>query len=132
VQASQDEVRTACVSGRVSLHSMWNDTDIPLAYFITFRGYGTSLHGDERTSVDHLHHQYGAPRIPTNELWQRYNESQLKREPVILDAENGCWQASLSPWVDKGSKRHLWNERSVALATEYVVSGQGEELPDFD
>jgi hypothetical protein len=31
---------------------MWNDTDIPLAYLITFRCYGTWLHGDKRGSID--------------------------------------------------------------------------------
>src|SRR6185369_556860 len=30
---------------------MWNDTDIPLAYLITFRSYGTWLHGDDRGSI---------------------------------------------------------------------------------
>ena len=169
---------------------MWNDTDIPLAYLITFRCYGTWLHGDERTSIDRFHHQYRAARIPPNATWRRYNELQLKTEPVILDAnrrrsvedairevckfrgrflhtvnvrtnhvhavvtigraqperalndfksystrrmrENGCWHSDHSPLVDKGSKRHLWNERSVALAVDYVVNGQGDELPDFD
>ena len=27
---------------------MWNDTDIPLGYLITFRCYGTWLHGNKR------------------------------------------------------------------------------------
>jgi len=169
---------------------MWNDTDSPLAYFITFRCYGTWLHGDERSSVDRFHNKYGAPRIPPNETWRSYNEGHLKCEPVILNAEqrrsveeairevckvrrwslhavsartnhvhavvaigaakpdralndfkaystrrmrkNGCWQLDVSPWVDKGSKRYLWNERSVALAADYVVNGQGDELPEFD
>jgi len=169
---------------------MWNDTDIPLAYLITFRCYGTWLHGDERTSIDRFHHQYRAPRLPPNATWQRYNEMQLKIEPVFLNADrrrsvedairevckfrgwilyavnartnhvhavvaigtarpdralndfksystrqmrkNGSWHSNLSPWVDKGSKRYLWNERSVALAVDYVVNGQGDELPDFD
>ena len=31
---------------------MWNDTDTPLAYFISFRIYGTWLRGDKRGSVD--------------------------------------------------------------------------------
>lgn len=169
---------------------MWNDTDIPLAYLITVRCYGTWLHGDERTSIDRFHHMYRAARIPHNATWRRYNELQLKSEPVILNAErrglvedairevckfrgwslhavnartnhvhavvaigpakperalndfksystrrmreNGCWHCDHSPWVDKGSKRYLWNERSIALAVDYVVNGQGDELPDFD
>src|SRR5207237_8529390 len=46
--------------------------------------------------------------------------------------EAGCWQSERSPWADKGSKRYLWNEQSVARAIEYVLFGQGDELPDFD
>ncbi len=43
----------------------------------------------------------------------------------------GCWTSNSTPWVDKGSKRYLWNERSVQLAIDYVVFGQGDDLPDF-
>ena len=46
--------------------------------------------------------------------------------------ENGCWQSERSPWADKGSKRNLWNERSIELAVDYVLNGQGDDLPDFD
>ena len=45
--------------------------------------------------------------------------------------EGGCWISKLSPWADKGSTRYLWNEQSVARAIEYVLFGQGDELPDF-
>ena len=46
--------------------------------------------------------------------------------------QDGNWKPQRSPWVDKGSKRNLWNERSVAEAVDYVVNGQGDDLPDFD
>jgi REP element-mobilizing transposase RayT len=46
--------------------------------------------------------------------------------------EDGCWPYEYSPWVEKGSKRRLWNEQSVANAIDYVVNGQGDVLPDFD
>ena len=46
--------------------------------------------------------------------------------------QDGKWQQSHSPWADKGSKRHLWNERSPALAIDYVINGQGGDLPDLD
>jgi hypothetical protein len=36
---------------------MWNNTNLPLAYLITFRCYGTWLHGDERGSVDRFRNQ---------------------------------------------------------------------------
>ena len=169
---------------------MWNDTDIPLAYLITFRTYGTWLHGDERGSIDRFHNQYSGPRIPTNVNWSKHNTTRLRNEPVKLDAqrrtateqairevceyrkwilrainvrtnhvhsvvsigsskpekalndfksystrkmhETKCWNVDSSPWGDRGSKRRLWNEQSVGLACEYVVNGQGIDLPDFD
>jgi hypothetical protein len=46
--------------------------------------------------------------------------------------EEGSWQSSHSPWADKGSKRYLWNDRSVALAIDYVINGQGGALPELD
>jgi REP element-mobilizing transposase RayT len=169
---------------------MWNDTDTPLAYFITFRCYGTWFHGDERGSVDRHHNVYGTPRIPRNDTWNRIEGNLSKHPPTKLDTarrtsvrraieetcekrgwilratnvrtnhahtvvtayatapdvvlnslkanatrkmrEDGCWPHRHSPWAVKGSKRRLWTERSVANAIDYVVNGQGDDLPDFD
>ena len=44
---------------------------------------------------------------------------------------DGCWVQERSPWVVKGSVRYLWNERSVTLAIDYVINGQGNDLPEF-
>jgi hypothetical protein len=45
---------------------------------------------------------------------------------------DNCRQHDYSPWAEKGSKRSLWNERSVARAIDYVLYEQVDELPDFD
>jgi len=37
----------------------------------------------------------------------------------------------VSPWADKGSKRYLWNEESIARAVDYVINGQGDDLPEL-
>ena len=42
-------------------HREFSDDHIPLAYFITFRSYGTWLHGDKRGSVDRLHRRFVLP-----------------------------------------------------------------------
>lgn len=42
------------------------------------------------------------------------------------------WLFDHSPWVDKGSRQYLWTETHVELARNYVVNGQGGELPEFD
>ena len=168
---------------------MWNDTDIPLAYFISFRSYGTWLHGDDRGSIDRFHNRYGEPYLPESEAWERHNRKQRQGDPFILAArerqavrkairetcsirkwhlhalnvrtnhahavvtanckpgqvlnafkanatrqlrEDQLWPYRFSPWADKGSKRLLWNERSVANAINYVLKGQGNDLPEFD
>jgi len=168
---------------------MWNDTDTPLALFVSFRTYGTWLHGDKRGSIDRYHNQYRAPYLPPNQRWESYNQQLLKTKPLILKAkhrrlikaairetcdirkwlllavnvrtnhvhsvvsankkawivlnafkanatrklrEAGLWLHAFSPWADKGSKRKLWNERSVAKAIDYVMNWQGDDLPDFD
>ena len=46
--------------------------------------------------------------------------------------ENGLWDSNRSPWSARGSKRYLWNEKSVFHASDYVLNGQGGELPEFD
>ena len=169
---------------------MWNDTDYPLAYLITFRSYGTWLHGDERGSINRFRNHYKSRRLPPERTWLQVNRDRMKAEMVLLSAqqrhwveealketcefrkwnllasnvrtnhahtvvsigtkkpeialnafkanatrkmrENGCWTSESSPWADKGSKRYLWNEASVARAIEYVLFGQGDDLPDFD
>ena len=169
---------------------MWNHTDIPLAYLITFRSYGTWLHGDKRGSVDRFHNQSETPDLPRDDERFMHTISQLSSEAVTLDAKqrefveqairetctfrnwtlrainvrtnhvhavvsigtalpgralndfkayatramrlNGCWVSKRSPWSDKGSKRWLWNERSIELAIDYVMNRQGKELPKFE
>jgi len=65
---------------------MWNNTDFPIAYLITFRSYGTWLHGDQRGSVDRFSNLYNSPYLPPD--WNR-RERELKRmkaESVTLNA----------------------------------------------
>jgi len=168
---------------------MWNDTDTPLAYFISFRTYGTWLHGDRRGSIDRFHNTYGSPYLPPNAPWHRYKQQLLKTKPLILTAaqrrvveeairetcrirrwallavnprtnhihvvvtankkpelvlnafkanatrklrEAALWPHDFSPWAFKGSKRRLWNEKSVERAINYVLYGQGDDPPEFD
>jgi REP element-mobilizing transposase RayT len=168
---------------------MWNDTNVPLAYLITFRCYGTWLHGDKRGSIDRFHNRYKSPYIEPNQRWHHHNTQLLKGQPLIMGTlerksverairetcelrrwhlhtlnvrtnhvhvvvstgavkperaltalkanatkqlrHDGCWLLESTPWAEKGSKRHLWNERSVAQAIEYVLYGQGD-IPEFE
>ena len=165
---------------------MWNDTDSPLAYLISFRSYGTWLHGDKRGAIDRFHNRHGTPYLPRSETWQHHNHKQLKTHPLILGPrergavnravretcetrrwvlhacnvrtnhvhavvtanrpadlvlnalkanatrqlrEDKLWLHPFSPWAHKGSKIMLWTELSVANAIDFVLTGQGTDLP---
>lgn len=66
---------------------MWNDTDIPLAYLITFRTYGSWLHGDERGSVSRHKNKFRSPRLKYEPNWLKTNKARLKDASVVLDAK---------------------------------------------
>ena len=63
---------------------MWNYTDTPLAYFISFRACGTWLHGDQRGSIDRANNRYRSPYIESNPVWHRFNQQQLRVPPLKL------------------------------------------------
>ena len=65
---------------------MDNLPGVPLAYLITFRTFGTWLHGDSRGSVDRREARFGAPTISPDDRWQSYERGLLTRPSVILDA----------------------------------------------
>lgn len=62
---------------------MWNDS-IPLGFLITFRCYGTWLHGDKRGSTDRHNNLYNTPHIARNETWRQYNKKTLRGNPFKL------------------------------------------------
>jgi hypothetical protein len=64
----------------------WNETGIPLAYLITFRCYGTWLHGDERGSIDEFNNKHNTPFLPPNKKRHQFNKEILKYPPVRLDS----------------------------------------------
>ena len=163
--------------------------EFPLAYLISFRTYGTWLHGDERWSVNRKQNKYATFRIEPNPQLQKAERKALKCPPVKLDAyqrpvvekaigevclhrgykllavnvrtnhvhtvvsayvkpepilqsfqayatrklrETGLLARNVKPWSRHGSTRYLWKEKHVDRAIDYVVNGQGDELPSFD
>ncbi len=63
----------------------FNDRSSPAGYLITFRCYGTWLHGDERGSVDRHHRAYGTPGLPPSALRRTHDLGFLKQPPVKLN-----------------------------------------------
>lgn len=109
---------------------MWNDTETPLAFFITFRSYGTWLHGDARGSVDRHHNVYGTPRIPRNDTWRRISGSRAKHPPVKLDAAR---RRSITAAIRETCEKRGWHLSAVNIRTNHVhtvVAAPGKD-PDI-
>jgi len=56
-----------------------------LAFLLTFRTYGTWLHGDERGSVDGEHNVPGTPLLPPDPARQHRERGLMKADGMILD-----------------------------------------------
>jgi REP element-mobilizing transposase RayT len=59
--------------------------DEPLAFLLTFRTYGTWLHGDERGSVDDDHNVYGTPALAPDPLRLAREQRQMLYPPMVFD-----------------------------------------------
>ena len=63
----------------------FSDRNSPVGYLITFRCYGTWLHGDERGSVDRNHRRYGTPMLPASSQRILHDTRLMKQTPVRLN-----------------------------------------------
>ena len=171
-------------------HIEFQDRSLPLAYLITFRTFGTWLHGDDRGSMDRReYNRYGEMKLAPSVLAERRDRNLMVSPAFALDTMaravvdqtvrevlqvRGCplfalnvrtnhvhvvpaaagtpeslmtsfksystrrlrALARVSPtqkiWSRHGSTRYLWTEKHVETAVDYVVYGQGAELPIFD
>lgn len=59
---------------------------IPIGYLITFRAYGTWLHG-RQDSVDRFHNVYATPKLPGNEQRRQYNLRLLAQPAAKLSSK---------------------------------------------
>jgi REP element-mobilizing transposase RayT len=96
---------------------MWNDTDTPLAYFISFRSYGTWLHGDKPGSIDRFHNAYRSSYIAHNPKWRRHNEQRLKAEPLILQAKA---RKSVQAAVRETCDIRKWLLQAINVRTNHI------------
>ena len=67
-------------------HTEFQSEHIPYGYLVTFRAYGTWLHG-RPGSVDRFHNVYGQPKLPSNDQRRRYNMGLRAQPPVKLNSE---------------------------------------------
>jgi len=63
----------------------FNTNRIPVGYLLTFRCYGTWLHGDIRGSTDRFHRTFGTPKLAPSSRRVMVERLLLKQLPVYLD-----------------------------------------------
>jgi REP element-mobilizing transposase RayT len=109
---------------------MWNDTDIPLAYLITFRCSGTWLHGDERGSVSRFRNQYNSAFLPPEKRWTETNNQRLKSEIVSL---NAAQRICVEEAIRETCSIRLWRLQAINVRTNHVhiVVSTGTNKPEI-
>jgi REP element-mobilizing transposase RayT len=90
---------------------------VPLGYLITFRSYGTWLHGDTRGSVDRFHNRFDTPLIPHNEPWRKHNRNVLTHSPVKLGSRQ---RALVEEAIRETCKIRRWEFWATSVRTNHV------------
>lgn len=88
----------------------------------TFRGALFAIN----IRTNHVHVVASNSALPERmmEAFKAYS-TRAPRAAQLVDGERKIWSRH-------GSTRYLWTEEHIATAVEYVVNGQGGELPSFD
>ena len=95
----------------------FQDRTTPVGYLITFRCYGTWLHGDERGSVDRHHRAHGTPSVQPSELRRRHDRDLLKQPPVKLTSHQ---RSIVESAICKTCAIRKWNLWTVNVRTNHV------------
>lgn len=76
---------------------IYEQNEFPIAYLLTFRTYGTWLHGDARTSVrKNGNNRYGGPKItPSVPLAESMQDMQKQAAFVLNGDQRECVQAAI-------------------------------------
>src|SRR5713226_6077029 len=98
----------------------FDDNEFPLAYLITFRCYGTWLHGDERGSYRRNSRvTSGVLRIPPRPGLKRAESQQLKHRPVRLNKRQ---RAVVEQAVREVCLHRKYRLRAISVRTNHAHS----------
>jgi transposase IS200 family protein len=98
----------------------FQDRTQPLAYLITFRCYGTWLHGEERGSVDRRHYnRYGTPDTPANKKILEDEVANLKTSRFVLNREQ---RAVVTSAIREVCEHRAYKLHAVNARTNHVHS----------
>ena len=87
------------------------------AYLITFRSYGSWLHGDERGSIDRLHNSYGSPALPHSPQRLELNLSRLKSGPVEFSSTQ---RKTVEAAIRETCRFRNWNLWAINVRSNHV------------
>lgn len=97
--------------------------EVAIREVCAFRGIGL-VTVNVRTNHVHLVVLTNRRPEPVMNSFKAYATRSLREKGLIGPQEK--------VWSRHGSTRYLWTEEHIASAVEYVVNGQGGELPRFD
>ena len=102
--------------------------ETPIAYFITFRTYGSWCHGDPRTSVDRQRNKINTLRIQANDGFHTSMVKMQKQDFIIFNREQG--EIILDGMVHACNKYH-WRLYALHIRTNHVhVTVRSERTPE--
>jgi REP element-mobilizing transposase RayT len=105
----------------------------PLAYLITFRCYGTWLHGDERGSIDRRNYnRYGTPAMPANRKLIADERAELGSPAGVLNhAQRGVVELAIREVCDHRSYLlHAVNVRTNHVHSVVTAPCKPEHVMD--
>ncbi|MEP7214313.1 MAG: transposase [Acidobacteriota bacterium] len=98
----------------------YEENEFPLAYLITFRTYGTWLHGDERWSV--RRNALGPKEYPPNLPFKDLTRDEMDQPPVVLEDEQRSVVVQAVTEVCKHRSYHLHAINARSNHVHAVVS----------
>jgi REP element-mobilizing transposase RayT len=123
----RERISTATVRER------WNrmaspSGSFPLAYLISFRCYGTWLHGDLRGSVDRQHRGYRTALVEPSETRRSQAFRRLNHAPVALDERQ---RLIVDETIRGVCRNRAWKLRALNVRSNHVHAVvAGEVIPE--
>src|SRR3954470_22623657 len=99
---------------------IYEECELPLAYLLTFRTFGSWLHGDKRWSVDrHNNNRYGEPKIIPSVPFVEKMEEKRKIPGVTL---NETQRKLVTEAINEVCSHRGYDLRALNVRTNHVHS----------
>ena len=95
----------------------FQDRSSPVGFLITFRCYGTWLHGDKRGSFDRYHRIYGTPGLLPSKLRREHDRGLMKQAAVKLSLRQ---REIVESGIRETCVIRRWQLRTVNVRTNHV------------